>query len=147
MLALADHWEAKAELRAAQQALQRYADVPRPRPVAPVALAAPDSARATARAKEAIARPWGTLMRQVETRTPPSVAVLSLNAEGGTSGPGRLRLVGEARSMDDVLAYVEALRAAAPVRRAELSHHEAREAEGVALLRFSIDMDWGGGAP
>jgi Tfp pilus assembly protein PilN len=144
-MALVDHLDAQAQWQLAQQAVQRTAAAPRARPVA--SSAAPENTRSTDRARAALARPWGPLMRALEAHTPPAVALLSLDATGGTSGGSKLRLIGEARDVADAVAYVEALRSVPLVRGAELSHHERRESQGVALLRFSIDVDWGGALP
>ncbi|MGV3499144.1 MAG: PilN domain-containing protein [Hydrogenophaga sp.] len=150
-LALGDVLQAQAQWREADQALRQQADRPGARPVVPGPAIAPQAARASGAARAALARPWGPLMRTLEAHTPASVALLSLEASGSAAGAGAgsgaLRLIGEARDVADAVAYVEALRAAAPIRAAELTHHETREGDGVALLRFSIDVVWGGSAP
>lgn len=150
-MALAELQDVHAQWQQAQQAVERVASAPRPRsgPAGNAGSDAvpPERARATARAQAALERPWGALLRALEVNASDQVALLSFDAASGPAAEGRLRLIGEARGMAEVLAYVEALRAAPPVRKAELSHHEAREVEGQAVLRFSIDVDWGGATP
>lgn len=146
-LALGDVLQAQAQWHEADQALRQQADRPRTRPVAAGPALSPQASHASEAARAALTRPWGPLLRTLEAHTPASVALLSLEASGSAAGAGALRLIGEARDVSDAVAYVEALRAAPPIRAAELTHHETREVDGVALLRFSIDVVWGGGAP
>lgn len=138
---LADTLAAREQLRSAQDHLDRQtrqARAPAPRRSAPVL--APERQRSADRASAALQRPWGELLLALEAHTDSRVAVLALQGNGED---GSLRLSGEARSMKDVAAYLEQLRAQPALRGVVLSSHEGRSEAGVNLVRFTLDAQWG----
>ena len=58
-----------------------------------------------------------------------------------------MRLIAEAREMNHAVAYVESLRGSPLVTTATLASHERREAEGVSVIRFTVEIVWGGAKP
>ena len=93
-------------------------------------------------ASEALARlrtPWPELLEHLETMADLPVAVLDLGAEAR----GRtLRLAGEARTMDDVLAFVERLRQSRRLDEVYLLAHEARKVGAVEVIAFTVQATW-----
>jgi Tfp pilus assembly protein PilN len=146
-LVLLDAAAARDELQAAQEQLERRQRIARAgqpaRPARAVALSA-EQQRAGERLEAALDRPWGPLLADLETLACDRVALIGLELQADGQ---RLRLVGEARQMADVVAYVRRLRALPSTRRASLSAHEQRQEGNVALVRFTVDAQWGGGAP
>jgi len=87
--------------------------------------------------------PWDGMLAELERHADASVALLNIESQGLGNG---LRLTGEARSMDAVVAYVGRLAAAPQVRAATLSGHEERLSGTVRVVRFSLDLTWGRGS-
>ncbi len=134
-----DHQQAKVELQAVQERAQRQARELRPGPRRQVAPVSPETAVAVARVGTALAQPWDGLLRELEAQRDPRVALLGIEAQAATRS---LRMTGEARSMNDVVAYVNRLRRSALTQSAVLSTHEARREGEVDLIRFSLDLVW-----
>jgi Tfp pilus assembly protein PilN len=65
------------------------------------------------------------------------VALLSIDGQAQ-----RLRVVGEARDMDAVVAWLGGLRSSPWIAAADLSGHEQRLDGDIRVLRFSVDMRW-----
>jgi len=142
---MAEYLEASDDLQRLETRQVRLLRAPRPEASAGQRQADTESARAReaalARMAVQLQLPWDGLFRILETATDPTVAVLSIDAQG----PGRtLRMVCEARTMADVVAYVARLRTSALVRAATLSHHEEVPSGGTPMVRFSVDLAWGG---
>ncbi|MFH1870755.1 MAG: PilN domain-containing protein [Pseudomonadota bacterium] len=93
-------------------------------------------------ASEALARlqaPWPDLLEQLEAITDLPVAVLDVDAEAR----GRtLRLAGEAKTMDDVLAFIERLRQSRRLNEVYLQSHEARKVGAVEVIAFTVQATW-----
>ena len=83
--------------------------------------------------------PWGRLLDVLEAETTPSIALLSVDAQGTA---GTLQVMGEAPAMGDILAYVRRLRGAALVRELALSGHEERTVGAARSVRFTLDVRW-----
>ena len=100
------------------------------------------TAPASAPAGEALARlraPWPDLLEQLEAMADLPVAVLDLDAEAR----GRtLRLAGEAKTMDDMLAFVARLRQSRRLDEVYLQGHEARKVGAVEVIAFTVQATW-----
>lgn len=135
-----DYLDAREELERAearQARLQRPAAASRQRGgAAPVAR---DESRAIERVGSQLRLPWDAMLREVELRSDPAVALLSVEAQGQTR---RLHLTGEARTMVDVVAYVSRLRESPWIKTAYLSGHEEKQVGAVRVIRFSLDATW-----
>jgi Tfp pilus assembly protein PilN len=140
-----EYLEARDDLQRLETRQARLLRAPRPDTSSGQRQASTESARARdaalARMAVQLQLPWDGLLRILETATDQTVAVLSIDAQG----TGRtLRMVGEAKSMADVVAYVARLRTSALVSAATLSHHEEVPAGGSPMIRFSVELAWGG---
>lgn len=101
-----------------------------------------DSANASntvMRVTQQLQLPWDALLQDLETLVDPSVALLSLDAQGQAH---TLRLTGEAKTMAEVLAYVGRLRALPSLDAAQLTSHEEKLAGTVKVIRFTVDANW-----
>ena len=145
-LAALDLRDAQSGYEQARARMDRSAPAGRSSPGARAPSVPPEQLRAVERAQAALDRPWGLLWRELEVRMPSDVALLAIEATGSSRG-NAVRLVGEARDVAQAVRWVEALRAAPIVRSADLAHHERRDSGGVELVRFSIDLRWGGVQP
>jgi len=144
VLAGLEHQAVRTEHAQAEVALAQARAAVRPR-AAPNRPSAPvPGQQAGERARAALVRPWDAVWRGLETATPDGVALLGIDASAAQMDT---RLLAEARAMDDAIAYVEALRALPRVRAAQLTQHERRDADGLPLLRFSIEVRWEAVAP
>ncbi len=120
-----------------------------PRPIAGTTAADPARNGATganaAKAIEVVAAqlslPWDAMLRAVETGSDPTVALLSVEAQGQTR---TVRISGEAKSMSDVAAYVRRLRASPLLASVFLNGHEEKQAGAVTVIRFTLDAKWSG---
>lgn len=83
--------------------------------------------------------PWHELLAELEQAAELPVAVLSVDAEArGRS----LRLAAEARSMDDVLAFVERLRQSRRLDDVYLLAHEERKLGAATVIGFTVQANW-----
>jgi hypothetical protein len=104
--------------------------------------AAGDSANGSntvTRVTQQLQLPWDALLQDLETLADPSVALLSLDAQGQAH---TLRLTGEAKTMAEVLAYVGRLRALPSLDAVQLTSHEEKLAGNVKVIRFTVDATW-----
>lgn len=116
----------------------RHDAIPRQRENSPVAMAQTD-AQSAERIVLQLNLPWDALLHELENLADPGIALLSIESQGQTR---MLRLTGEAKTMDDVVAYVTRLRESPKIVAATLSGHEEKQAGAVAVIRFSLDVDW-----
>jgi Tfp pilus assembly protein PilN len=83
--------------------------------------------------------PWPELLEQLETLSELPVAVLDVEAQANGRG---LRLAGEAKTMDEVLAYVEKLRQSRRFDEVVLRGHETRRVGASDVIAFSVQATW-----
>lgn len=104
--------------------------------------AGPGKDAAGAAAGEVLTRlrtPWPDLLEQLEGLADLPVVVLDLDAEAhGRS----LRLAGEAKTMEDMLAFVEKLRQSRRFDEVYLEKHEPRRLGAVEVLAFTVQAAW-----
>lgn len=146
-LALGDYLGAQAQWQQAREAHERVAPsagAARGGSRAPATQTSPEAGRAAARARLALDQPWGRLLAELESRAESPVALLTVEAPGRAAP---MRLIAEAREMNHAVAYVESLRASPLVSTATLASHERREADGVPVVRFTVEIVWGGVKP
>jgi len=140
-----DYLDARAALErveAQQSRLERQSRQSRGAPP-PKAGAAParDDAQAASRAVAQLRLPWDALLREIELLADSSVALLSVESQGQAR---TLRLAGEAKTMADAVAYLARLRESPWIDTAHISGHEERQADGVRVIRFSLEAAWSG---
>jgi len=85
--------------------------------------------------------PWRDLYDTVRAATPASVALLALEPDAKRR---TLRLTAEARTSDDMFAYVGKLQEQAWFTSVVLTRHEVAEQDPNRPLRFQISAQWGG---
>lgn len=90
-------------------------------------------------AREALALPWSRLLSGLETVQSPRIALLALDADGRKP---EATVTAEARSLRDVLAYVERLKREAGFRRVVLTSHQVQEDDPQRPVRFVVRLGW-----
>jgi len=83
--------------------------------------------------------PWDAVLREVESRANPAVALLSIEAQAQAR---TLRISGEAKTMADAVAYVSHLRESPLLTAVYLSGHDEKQAGAVTVVQFSLDAKW-----
>jgi Tfp pilus assembly protein PilN len=83
--------------------------------------------------------PWDSVLTELELAVDSHVALLGLNTEVAAR---RTMLTGEARNIDDVLAFAARLRESPLVREAFLVSHEVRRDGPVPVVAFSVQVLW-----
>ena len=110
---------------------------------APVPTPPPERAEAQVQAiNSAIAQlnvPWEKIFRLVEAAESKDVALLALEPDGKKHA---LLLQAEARTAEQMLAYVEVLRQLPEVDAAYLLKHELREQDPNHPYRYSVELRW-----
>ncbi|MFC4933160.1 PilN domain-containing protein [Massilia sp. GCM10023247] len=142
--ALLDYREAAEEVEAQRAALQARAAAPALQAAQVAARRGPGVSEAQAAAANAaimqLNLPWRALHDAVRGATPASVALLALEPD---SRKRVLRISAEAKSSDDMLAYVEALGREEWFGAVTLVRHEVVEQDPNRPLRFQVDAGWG----
>jgi len=83
--------------------------------------------------------PWDRLFRDLETASSEAVGLTGVQPEGG----GRqVRITGEARRFEDVLAYVKRLEATPGLANVLLASHEMRTGAALRTFQFTVVADW-----
>ena len=122
--------------------VQRQAQIrltsPAPRTKPAPALQAEDSLE-LARAKELLARDWPALFHALESVPHKDIALLSVAAYPGRS---RVVLEAEARTPEAMLAYLQALQGAGPLRPLRLVRHEVRQDVAEHPVKFQLEGTW-----
>ncbi|PZO20592.1 MAG: hypothetical protein DCF26_02625 [Burkholderiales bacterium] len=141
VLAALDYAQAREELQSTLDRAERQARSAKARPRSAAPALAPALVSANARVSAAVAHPWGKLLKELERLAEPGVALLGFEAQGNTR---QLRITGEAKTMAEVIAYVDTLRLSPVSSSVVLGSHEVITQDGVQVIRFSVDMAWGG---
>lgn len=130
--------EALSELRTRHDVLTARA---RPAP-ARAEVVAPELAHRIASANQAIdalALPWDALFRSIESADARGLGVMSLVPDARTH---LLRLSGEARSVPELLAYVDRLAALAALQDVHLEGYETVVRDGAGVVSFTVAATW-----
>lgn len=137
--------DAQAEVDQAQTRLarlQRPKAAPRPSAAATSTanVARREDDKSFTRVSTQLRRPWSGLLGEIEASSTPAVALTSVESQGQTR---TLHMSGEAKTMADVVAYVNRLRQLPHIESVYLSQHEEKQsAGGVGVIRFSLDAVW-----
>jgi Tfp pilus assembly protein PilN len=128
------------EVAAAETRLQSRTRRPSPTAAGKAANIAANAGESAASAVLARLRtPWPELLEQLETLSDLPVAVLDVEAQAN----GRsLRLAGEAKTMDEVLAYLEQLRQSRRFDEVVLRGHELRRVGASEVVAFTLQATW-----
>lgn len=122
---------------------QSQARTPAPAP-APVAVAArtrvPEAQAAAVNAAVLqLNLPWRALHDAVQAGTPANIALLALEPDAKKN---TVRITAEARSSDDMIAYVEQLQKVDWFSTVILARHEVNEQDPNRPIRFQLDAQW-----
>jgi len=120
----------------------RNGPAPRSRGAVPEAAMPEERLREVAQANRIATRlnlPWSGLFDAMEASAGNSVALLSLQPD---PQDGTVRLAGEARSLPDVLAYLELLQRQPALAEVRLESHETMVQEPGRQVRFVIVTRW-----
>jgi Tfp pilus assembly protein PilN len=83
--------------------------------------------------------PWRALHDAVQAGTPANIALLALEPDARKS---LLRITAEAKTSDDMIAYVEQLKQSEWFSGVLLSRHEINEQDPNRPIRFQLDAQW-----
>ena len=136
------------QMHVRQRALESQIALARAHAAAPVVAAAPAAPRVPIPAAQAAAvnnavmqlnTPWQALRDAIGAATPASIALLSLEPD-----PRRrsMRITAEAKTSDDMIAYVEQLKQQELFGNVALAHHEISELDPNKPIRFQLDAQW-----
>jgi Tfp pilus assembly protein PilN len=129
----------------AQRAMLAQAQAARTRkavqaPVAaPVRAVPPAQAGAVNAAVQQLNLPWRGLHDAVQAATPATIALLALEPDAKKSS---VRITAEAKSSDDMIAYVGQLQRIEWFSTVLLARHEINEQDKNRPIRFQVDAQW-----
>lgn len=135
-----DYGQAREDLRLAKDRAERYSRTVDELRRSTAAVLPKTAISSHARVVKATGLPWGKLLKELEGLAEPGVALLAIEAQGATR---KLRITGEAKTMAEVIAYVESLRLSMIANSVALGSHETVLQEGVSVIRFVVEVDWG----
>lgn len=120
---------------------QSQARTPAPAPVAVAARTRVPEAQAAAvnAAVLQLNLPWRALHDAVQAGTPANIALLALEPDAKKN---TVRITAEARSSDDMIAYVEQLQKVDWFSTVILARHEVNEQDPNRPIRFQLDAQW-----
>jgi len=134
-----DYREAREEVDAQLAALQARAAAPSAAPSTPRTPVGEHEALAVNAAVAQLNLPWRALHDAVRAATPQNVALLALEPDAKRHV---LRITAEAKSSDDMLAYVSLLEREEWFASITLVRHEVVEQDPNRPLRFQLDAGW-----
>ena len=137
-----DYQDADAEQTAltTRQSRVSKGDAPKKRSYVESEPLARDAALSAAQIDTQLQLPWSDFLLAIESSNLPTVALLGVEAQGSTRV---LHLVGEAKEIEDVLAYVKKLRASRALHDVFLAGQEEKLVGAVKVIRFTVDATWG----
>jgi hypothetical protein len=138
-----DYLDAEAEksILLARLSRQSQGDTSRKRSHVPAEALAGDAALSALQIDAQLQLPWNSVLEAIESSRLASVALLGMEAQGGTRV---LHLIAEAEEIEDVLAYVKKLRASPALHDVFLVGQEDKIVGAVKVIRFTVDATWGG---
>lgn len=83
--------------------------------------------------------PWAALFGAVESASDGAIALLSIQPDAQKQ---LVRITGEAKTLDDVLAYIERLQEDTQLTNASLLSHEIRQQDAEKPIRFTLTANW-----
>jgi Tfp pilus assembly protein PilN len=107
------------------------------RPIARAASATPAQREAQQRIAAQLNTPWSDLLDALEAATPQDVAIVSIEPD---MRRGTVHVQAEARTLDTLLAYAEALQDVPLFDGVELARHETFEQDPNRPLRLALQL-------
>ncbi|HSD44482.1 MAG TPA: hypothetical protein VLD36_21790 [Burkholderiales bacterium] len=83
--------------------------------------------------------PWGALFGEIEAAGDRSIALLSIQPDAGARA---LRITGEGKRFEDVLAYIGRLEARPALANVFLASHELRQGGAQRPVAFALVAQW-----
>jgi Tfp pilus assembly protein PilN len=83
--------------------------------------------------------PWRALQDAIGAATPASIAMLALEPDARRRS---IKITAEAKTSDDMIAYVEALKEQELFTGVALTRHEINELDPVRPIRFQLEAEW-----
>ncbi|TXG00065.1 PilN domain-containing protein [Massilia arenae] len=134
------YFEQQEEVRDLQAALAaRSAPAPVAAPPAPKVAVAPAQAGAVNAAILQLNLPWRDVAAALGEATPNTIALLALEPDAKRR---TVRISAEARSSDEMLAYITRLQAEEWFSSVVLLRHEVMEQDPNRPLRFQVSVQW-----
>jgi hypothetical protein len=84
--------------------------------------------------------PWRELQQSVAESTPKGIALLALEPDPRKQA---LKITAEAKTADDMIAYIEQLKEQEFFAAAVLARHEIVDSDPNHPLRFQVEVQWG----
>ncbi|MEC5163379.1 hypothetical protein ACFDR9_001662 [Janthinobacterium sp. CG_23.3] len=128
----------RARLADAEALARRSARLGRPAPPAPT-LIAPARAAAVNAAVLQLNLPWRELQDAVAAATPATVALLTLEPDAAKRV---LKLGAEAKTSEQMIAYIEELKRQELFTGVALTRHEINEQDPNKPIRFQLEAHW-----
>jgi Tfp pilus assembly protein PilN len=86
-----------------------------------------------------LARPWGDLFATAESARTPDIALLSIESDNDKQ---RVRISGEAKTLDSVLEYLRVLSLRPVLADVYLQSHELQKQDPQRPVRFVLNAEW-----
>jgi Tfp pilus assembly protein PilN len=128
--------EAQQQAQAAQAQARAAVRAP---VAAPVRAVPPAQAGAVNASVQQLNVPWRGLHDAVQAATPATIALLALEPDAKKSS---VRITAEAKTSDDMIAYVEQLQRVEWFSAVLLARHEINEQDPNRPIRFQVDAQW-----
>jgi Tfp pilus assembly protein PilN len=127
----------RQQFHATRAAIEQSASRQRPLPVADKPALSADAMRGWNLVVRHLNTPWSTLLAALERATPDDVALVSIEPDAQL---GSIRLQAEARSLDQLLAFVQQLESNSAFASVSPLKHETNEQEALRPLRMTIAL-------
>jgi len=109
------------------------------KPLVPAGVAPTDDAQVANRMDSQIHQPWDALLHELESLHIPGVALVQLDVQGQAH---TIRITGQAKSMDDIVKYVDRLRHASTLSDVYLTGNEEKTVGPANFISFTLDAAW-----
>lgn len=110
-----------------------------PKPVAKQLHIPETQAKAVNAAIAQLNLPWHQLLDALEAATPPNIALLTIEPDAKKH---LVKGMAEAKTSDDMIAYIESLKKQATFQNVVLTKHEINEQDPNKPLRFQFEAYW-----
>lgn len=133
-------WALHDQISLAQAKLEHLNRGAKPRPLPPLDTETLHTeVRAANEILQQLALPWNALFLDLETTGDKQIALLSIQPDAGKK---LVRITGEAKNFDALLAYMTRLEQSKTLRQVYLSSHEVRMQDPDKPVRFALTAAW-----
>lgn len=92
--------------------------------------------------RDASIPPWDSLLREIELAVDARVALLSVDTDATAR---RTRIIAEAKTIDDALAFAARLRESPLIDAVLLLAHESKKSQAIPVVGFTLQLEWSAG--